>query len=62
VIAARRRGEFVFANFQQTWFDFVGNDIEFIWFSTFGLAIFSVKNGAVRVSSGEDNCVISPSS
>ena len=42
-------------------FDFVGDDAEFIWFSTFGLAIFSVKDGVVRVGSGDDQFVISVS-
>jgi hypothetical protein len=40
-------------------FDFVGSDTEFTWFSTFGLAIFSVKDGVVRVGSGDDQFVIS---
>jgi hypothetical protein len=43
-------------------FDFVGDDTEFIWFSTLGLAIFSVKDGVVRVGSGDDKFVISVSS
>ena len=42
-------------------FDFVGEDTEFIWFSTFGLAMFTVKDGVVRVGSGDDNLVISVS-
>ena len=40
-------------------FDFVSTDTEFIWLSTFGLAVFSVKDGVVRVGSGDDHFVIS---
>jgi hypothetical protein len=42
-------------------FDFVGDDTEFIWFSTLSLAIFSTKDGVVRVSSGNDHFVVSVS-
>jgi hypothetical protein len=49
-------------SFSEMRFDFVGDDVEFIWFSMLGLAMFSVKDGVVRVSSGEDNPVISASS
>jgi hypothetical protein len=39
-------------------FDFVGDGVELIWFSTLGAAIFSAKDGVVRVSSGNDNLAI----
>jgi hypothetical protein len=43
-------------------FDFVGDGIEFIWFSTFGLAVFSLRDGVVSVTSGDDQFTVLPSS
>ena len=42
-------------------FDFVGEGIEFIWHSTFGLAVFSLQDGVVTVSSGDDRFIVSVS-
>ena len=48
-------------SFSEMRFDFVDEGTEFIWFSTLGLAVFSAKDGVVRVSSGNDNLVLSVS-